>query len=481
MNCADLALQIKRLISDGATRFRSEKAYATIGSLIQDFSVRCNALQAEYFQISLDLTFTQDSVTNVQNRLRVLLNGPEILPETEVDALNLSARLGFVEMPQQENNALRERALKVARDKKLVAAEVVVLTNWALASHYREEFKHARELVIDAERALSSLSNDTIQSDPALMQAVGRLLSHKAKAAFARIQDASASDPLNRLEEGNRLYSQAVAALSENDHYRVNIEIEWAEELYGLAAGGTSAALSLAMSRLNETYTGLDSHNCNLCRGYFYHVRAKVLWELAKNERTLDLQSALLRCESALNDCEASLTFYSKLVHPNVRFVNVTKEELMTSVAMLKRPRKIFLSHKSADKSFVLNFKEMLTALKFEPWIDVDALPAGVGLERGILQGFKDSCAVVFFITPEFKDEKFLATEIEYAISEKRDKGDLFSIITLVFTNASGHKGVVPDLLRNYVWKEPLDDLAALRELIRALPLDVSYPDWKVK
>ena len=63
-------------------------------------------------------------------------------------------------------------------------------------------------------------------------------------------------------------------------------------------------------------------------------------------------------------------------------------------------------------------------------------MDAGSELERAILQGFKDSCAAVFFVTPSFQDEAYLATEVNYAIQEKREKGDRFSIVTLVFRMA---------------------------------------------
>lgn len=59
---------------------------------------------------------------------------------------------------------------------------------------------------------------------------------------------------------------------------------------------------------------------------------------------------------------------------------------------------KIFLSHKSEDKtSIVRDYKQTLQILGFEPWIDEDAMVAGTRLERGILQGFKESCAVFFY------------------------------------------------------------------------------------
>lgn len=137
------------------------------------------------------------------------------------------------------------------------------------------------------------------------------------------------------------------------------------------------------------------------------------------------------------------------------------------------RKMKIFLSHKGADKPLVRQYKETLDILGFDVWLDEDAMPAGTALHRGILQGFKDSCAAIFFITPNYKDEGFLETEVNYAITEKMQKGDKFSIITLVFTDEEGKIGEVPELLKTYVWKQPGNHLEALQEIIKALPVKV--------
>ena len=147
--------------------------------------------------------------------------------------------------------------------------------------------------------------------------------------------------------------------------------------------------------------------------------------------------------------------------------------------AMGLTPMRIFLSHKGADKQLVREYKRTLEELGFDPWLDEDAMSAGTELERGILQGFKDSCAAIFFITPSFKDENYLATEVDYAIAEKRNKAERFSIITLVFEE-DGIKGTVPSLLHRYVWKEPKNDLEALREILRALPVQVGDIYWKI-
>ena len=141
--------------------------------------------------------------------------------------------------------------------------------------------------------------------------------------------------------------------------------------------------------------------------------------------------------------------------------------------------KKVFLSHKGVDKSIVIDFKKSLEVLGYDPWLDEDAMPAGTPLERGLLQGMQDSCAVVFFITSSFKDEGYLETEINYAIQEKRKKGDKFAIVALQFVDAEGKTGVIPELLTTYVWKKPTTKLEALREIIRALPVAPGVIDWR--
>jgi hypothetical protein len=141
--------------------------------------------------------------------------------------------------------------------------------------------------------------------------------------------------------------------------------------------------------------------------------------------------------------------------------------------------KKVFLSHKGIDKEKVADFKNTLQLLGYAPWLDEDAMPAGTPLERGLLQGMKDSCGVVFFITPSFKDEGYLETEINYAIQEKRTKDERFAIITLQFVDTEGKVGEIPELLKTYVWKKPKTTLEALREIVRALPIAPNFIDWR--
>jgi hypothetical protein len=147
------------------------------------------------------------------------------------------------------------------------------------------------------------------------------------------------------------------------------------------------------------------------------------------------------------------------------------------SLAMQK-PKDIFLSHKGIDKPFVREIANTLRAISFSPWLDEDRMPAGTNLERGIRKGFEDSCAAVFFVTPNFKDENYLATEIDYALQEKRAKGERFQIITLLLKDENGNTGNVPKMLNPYVWKE-IENIEVIRTIVAALPIQAADIIWK--
>lgn len=136
---------------------------------------------------------------------------------------------------------------------------------------------------------------------------------------------------------------------------------------------------------------------------------------------------------------------------------------------------KIFLSHKSVDKPLVYRYYHTLKTLGFDPWLDEPNMPAGANLERELLRGFEESCAAVFFITESFKDERYLATELDYAILQKRKKGNKFAIITLRYTNAAA----VPGLLTPYIYKDVSNDLEGFQLLVRALPIELGPTRWK--
>jgi hypothetical protein len=153
--------------------------------------------------------------------------------------------------------------------------------------------------------------------------------------------------------------------------------------------------------------------------------------------------------------------------------INLYREEYVVD-----RRKKIFLSHKTADKPTVVRFYSVLKALGFDPWLDKEDMPAGTETHRGIREGFDHSCAAVFFLTPKFKDERFLRSEINYAKDEKVKKGERFAIVTLVLAKDKDQVKV-PDLLTEYIYASPRTHLEALQEIIRALPIEVGETRWK--
>lgn len=156
-----------------------------------------------------------------------------------------------------------------------------------------------------------------------------------------------------------------------------------------------------------------------------------------------------------------------------------TEERDLQAVPLNRIPsekeNRIFLSHKTVDKPLVETYFKALEKIGYYPWMDEPEMPAGTNLERALLAGFQTSCAAVFFVTENFKDEKFLSTEIDYAVREKREKGNRFAIVTLLL----GKKVKVPPLLANYVYKNVTNDLEGFYEIVRALPIEVGPLRWK--
>jgi TIR domain len=135
---------------------------------------------------------------------------------------------------------------------------------------------------------------------------------------------------------------------------------------------------------------------------------------------------------------------------------------------------RIFLSHRSLDKQIVRPFCDVLAELGYEPWLDEHEMPAGSTLHRAISAGMDKSCAVVFFITSNFEDARWLGREIDHAVSRKIDEGDQFAVITLVFGDAQ-----VPRPLREYVWANVQGEADALLQIVRALPIELGAARWR--
>lgn len=134
----------------------------------------------------------------------------------------------------------------------------------------------------------------------------------------------------------------------------------------------------------------------------------------------------------------------------------------------------IFLSHRSTDKELVRPYYKLLQELGFKPWLDEADMKAGDTLHREIAYGFDRSCAVVFFVTENFEDEKWLAREVDHAVHREVQRGKKFVIITLVFGDAE-----VPRGLREKLWKHVDNEVDGVREIIRALPVVAGPTRWR--
>ncbi len=171
--------------------------------------------------------------------------------------------------------------------------------------------------------------------------------------------------------------------------------------------------------------------------------------------------------------------FCNKLSEELENFVEQQELQVLNSMTIShvssERETRIFLSHKSENKNRVRLYHRMLQNLGFDPWLDDPDMPAGTELNRGILAGVNESCAVVFFITEDFVDERILSDEIDYAKTRKVQQGSRFAIITLKFPGDVE----VPELLKKYVYKPIDNDLDGLYEIVRALPIELGPVRWK--
>ena len=134
----------------------------------------------------------------------------------------------------------------------------------------------------------------------------------------------------------------------------------------------------------------------------------------------------------------------------------------------------VFLSHKSRNKDVVRQYHRVLQAMGYRPWLDEDAMTAGDVLHRELAGGMENSCAAVFFVTKDFSDERWLRREIDLAVTRQVERGSKFQIITLVFDGAE-----VPKPLQQYLFQHVADHLDGLREIIRALPIELGPARWR--
>jgi hypothetical protein len=353
---------------------------------------------------------------------------------------------------------------------------LATVTNWTFLALQKGEKGEARTLLNRAHRLLSEMEGEG-ELPSAMVDLQARLLAHDAKLTIQEyLADGEENTPI--LDNVNTLYSKACAMSQDNDHRRTNIMIEWADELITLHRKSDVRCLQSAEDALEKAHRGLDTHICDLCLGYFHQVSSSLALANAEANALLQPKEARPHLEQSLRHGELSLAHYQRADHPYTQIAAAMVEDVTSRIKKMDKPDRVFLSHKSSDKALVRRFGSALRSLGYRPWIDEEAMTAGASLDRALLQGFKDSCAAIFFVTPEFEDDGFLATEIDYAIQQERERQGQFRIIAIVFRDTSGKTGAVPELLKRFVYKHPEHDLQALEEIVRAIPLTLPPPRW---
>ena len=478
MDCEAIYQQLRRDMKEGTTRYRIMSKVNELRQRILEYGNQCSKGRANFLEIVLDYSYGLYPIDQALSRLTQLLEQEAIDGKTQIFILIFLARLTLATIPFNENSKYRDQALGVARKNEFIIEELVILVNWLFAATAKKDFEQAKRLANELELRIDAIQPE-VQSNSEYQEIQGRFLTHKAKILIQEACSIQGQDADSLIEQANDLYRKAINLDKEIDHRRINYQIEWVQKLVECFEQIEKPDLSLPETILEQASYGLDSHYCDLCRGYYHDIKAYLLYVKGNTKCFENPTEATQLWRQATIDGNTSIEYFSKSNHPYIHNAKATLERIRSSLIMAEKPRRIFLSHSSADKDLVREFKNTLELLRFDPWLDEDAMAAGVKLERGLLQGLKDSCAAVFFITPNFKDEGYLETEVDYAVAEKRKKGSEFAIVALVFRDEAGNAVAIPELLQPYIWKTPQTHLEALRELVRALPLRVSYPAWK--
>ena len=125
-----------------------------------------------------------------------------------------------------------------------------------------------------------------------IIEADARYLSHRAKLELHRANQSDA-DWQEIVEGAENYYRKAVDLAEQNNHRRVNLQIEWADYLVNLVCiRNDMGILVQAFEHIESALPSLDSHQCDACRGYFHFVKSRSLWALASFTRDWDVEHA---------------------------------------------------------------------------------------------------------------------------------------------------------------------------------------------
>ncbi len=444
-----------------------------------EFAKICEPYMAVFLRILADNEVGTVPYEATCNRLRRLASSARSSEETKCHAYSHLAKLQYQRDQSSDTYPLRAEALRCARAAGLNLRELVVVANWAIVALELHDDDTAQSMLTLADKKLRSTAWPESAAQT-LEEVRGRLRAVRDGKLTLRGLDSLENEGRvpELLQYAVDAYTEAMELDPTNAHRQVHSRVEFVDELMSVRAVPASVKLMLARPLLDGAHAALLAHSCRPCEAFYYHARGKYLECEANELRDRDVGAALTTFERAIASVDLALTIQEhQLQHPTAAKTRKHMEILIRAREIIARPRKVFLSHSSKDKLLVREYSMTLELLKYEPWLDEEAMAAGALLERSLLAGMKDSCAAVFFVTENFEDHRFLATEVDYAVEQKRERGSQFSIITLVLGKPTGAT-VVPDLLRRFVWKEPRTELEGLRELVRALPLKPSCPRW---
>ena len=415
------------------------------------------------------------------------LDVPDVLGE-ESDYLALKV-LGYCAMyshgdPGDQhglNRQYRGRCLRLAEKLGSLISQLVILTNWVSAALSDDDVDLVEGLL---GRIDILLDNPTLAEHQNAKRAEtdARHLSHHAKLKFLKARDASTDEASKLVNDGVVHYRAAAARIAEQDHLRVKMQIEAANHLARLGIDRDDLdLLGEARNFLALALRALDSHVSNACRAYYHTASARGLELEALRIHNVDLKLAIPILRQAVSEREACVAAYRAEKHHLEAEAAAELENTRRWLEQMTKPKKIFLSHRTADKDRVRIFAKALRSLGFDPWLDEEALPSSKPVERTLLAGMNESCAAVFFVTENFIDEGFLSTEIDYALLRRRKLekvGEEFAIIVLVVEAEVGSIAV-PEILQTHRHSSHYTELEAFEALICALPVRTGTVLWR--
>jgi hypothetical protein len=398
--------------------------------------------------------------------------------ELAMRALSSCAKFSLKGAPPDQHRDFRRRALAIASRLNDVKATLAIQNNWLFAELTEGNVDEAERLYT-AVSQLVDASPVSTRNDPTMIEIRARFLAHSAKLAFRHARDAASTVAAKAfVTRAQSAYDAAIKLVSKQDHTRVNLQIEYVSELAEAALYRTEITVEALRRALERPRRALEAHACDDCRAYFATAEAAVHETAAEKIINQDEAEAIKELQAAVAARDEAANAYAKVRHHLVEEQQELASEVRATLERIRRPRRIFLSHAGIDKPRVRQFASVLTQIGFSPWLDERELAGGAPLERGLAEGFAESCAAVFFLTPGFHDTGYLRTEIDYALPRRRRDEKRFVIVPLAL-DWGDREPKVPAVLEPLVFKKAGSDLEALRELLAALPVRPGTVFWK--